>query len=219
MYPAIQHIIAYWAPPGERARFIGVFSGSSLGGVLGHGIVGAVSATDLHWSISFYCTALIGVIVWLYFIWTVTDRPDLHSRIADKEKIYIESSLGYSVNREKVRVRLCGEWDSQFSILFVFQKSIPYYKILKSGPVWALIVLNCGANFLQLFQMNSFPKYYHEVLGFLLPQVATILVSSWMIRFFSGIFFSCLGDYLAKKELMGIYAQRKFFCLFCNYLI
>lgn len=102
LYPAIQHLIAYWAPPCEKGRFVSVFAGSSFGGMIGHGIVGSVSAYDLDWSTSFYVMAMIGGLVFIYWIFIVADRPDLQSRVTDKERAYIDSCIGTLVNKDAV---------------------------------------------------------------------------------------------------------------------
>lgn len=72
--------------------------------MVGHGIVGGLTGHNLGWSSSFYCTAVIGALVWLYWMWIVTDRPDLHIRVTDKEKAHIESAIGTLVNRETVMI-------------------------------------------------------------------------------------------------------------------
>lgn len=70
--------------------------------MIGHGIVGGVSVHHLGWSSSFYCTAVIGGLVWFYWVCIVADRPDLQRHTTDKEKVYIESAIGSLVNRDSV---------------------------------------------------------------------------------------------------------------------
>lgn len=82
--------------------------------------------------------------------------------------------------------------------------------------MWALVLLNFSASFVNNFQLNSLPTYYNEVLGFPIPEIATIFAVSALIRFGTGLSFSYLGDVLVKKDLMGLTTQRKFFCIFCK---
>lgn len=81
--------------------------------------------------------------------------------------------------------------------------------------MWALIILNFGANFTNYFQMNSLPTYYNEVLGYTVQQIAFIYAISSLIRFCTGLSFSYLGDILMSGGYLGITTQRKYFCIFC----
>lgn len=186
--------------------------------MIGHGIVGGVSVHHLGWSSSFYFTAVIGGLVWFYWVCIVADRPDLQRHTTDKEKVYIESAIGSLVNRDSVINWVKTE---KHDLIKYYsypppQKQIPHWTILKSGPVWALILLNFGASFTNNFQLNSLPTYYNEVLGFPVPEIATIFAISSLIRFGTGLSFSYLGDVLIKRDCMGFTTQRKFFCVFCE---
>lgn len=90
------------------------------------------------------------------------------------------------------------------------------WTILKSGPVWALILLNFSVNFTNNFQLSSLPTYYDEILGFSVHTIAVIFAVSSLIRFGTGLSFSYLGDVFVKKDVMGLTTQRKFFCIFCT---
>lgn len=72
--------------------------------MLGQGIV-AVTITTVGWSYSYYCGSLVGGLIWLYWVWMVRDRPELHNRMTEKEKAYIESAIGSSVDKDMVRKR------------------------------------------------------------------------------------------------------------------
>lgn len=97
-----------------------------------------------------------------------------------------------------------------------FQKRIPHSKIMTSGPVWALIVLNFGSSFASYFSMNALPSYYTDILSFSVDQVGDILAISSLIRLGTGLSFSYLGDLLLAKDMMSVTTQRKFFSLFCE---
>lgn len=69
--------------------------------MIGQGIVG-VSVHYLTWASSFYFSAILGFLVWLFWLRIVTDRPDQSDRISGAEKIYIESVIKSFVNKEHV---------------------------------------------------------------------------------------------------------------------
>lgn len=134
LYPAIQHLIAFWCPPCEKGRFICVFAGSSFGSLIGHGIV-AVTVNRWGWPSSFYTVTVIGALVSVYWMWIVADRPDLHTRVTDNERIYIESAIGSSVNKDTVRMSrglllLVTRFPEQ--IIFHCRKRFPTWRSLKA---------------------------------------------------------------------------------------
>lgn len=99
--PAIQPLVAKWAPAGERSSISTfIFSGSQVGTVLGITCSGLI-AQSLGWEAVFYIQgslALVVVAAWLFFVY---DSPKLHPRISVKEREYIEAST-VSTNGSKV---------------------------------------------------------------------------------------------------------------------
>lgn len=182
-----------------------------------------LSVGTLGWPVSFYFSSAVGIVVLFIWMWTVSDRPDLHKRITEKEKMYIETSIEMLVNKDTASwYRSWTIVDYYWPFLLLFQKEIPLWTIIKSRPVWALIVLNFGASFTNYFQMNSLPTYYNEVLGYSVQQIATIYSISSLIRFCTGLSFSYLGDVLMAGNYCGVTTQRKYFCIFCmmdNYFL
>lgn len=61
--------------------------------------------STFSWEAVFYVTGVIGVI-WFIFWWIlVYDSPAQHPNISEKERNYIEKSLGQTVAKEKVLIR------------------------------------------------------------------------------------------------------------------
>lgn len=85
--------------------------------------------------------------------------------------------------------------------------------------MWALVVLNFGANFTSYFQMNSMPTYYNEILAYPVQEIAEIFAISNLIRFGTGLSFSYFGDVLLNMDVMGVTTQRKYFCIFCEFTL
>ncbi|CAL8078463.1 unnamed protein product [Calicophoron daubneyi] len=97
-YPACHGIWRYWAPPLERSRLATIsFCGSYAGAVLGLSLSGLL-AEKMGWQSPFYFYGLVGI---LWFVWwwrTSSERPCFHSTISDTERKYIEDSIGEAPN-------------------------------------------------------------------------------------------------------------------------
>lgn len=96
----MHHMTAQWIPPDERSKFVTSYLGSSVGIAVFYPIFGYIIST-LSWQWVFYVSGIFGslwYIGWLYFVF---DTPMKHPRIDPLELLYIEKSLGETVNRNK----------------------------------------------------------------------------------------------------------------------
>lgn len=72
--------------------------------MMGHAIVGVLITVGLPWTLTFYVLAAVGGLVCLLWLYNVSDRPDQHARITEKEKTHIESTLSGTISKERVIV-------------------------------------------------------------------------------------------------------------------
>ncbi|CAF4342709.1 unnamed protein product [Rotaria socialis] len=93
-YPAAHGIWRWWAPPLERSTLATIsFTGSYAGAVLGIPLSGILTEY-FNWQIAFYFYGLIGMI-WSVYWWHFSyERPAIHPKISEAERIYIEESIG-----------------------------------------------------------------------------------------------------------------------------
>lgn len=107
VFPSLHCLVARWAPPDEKGKFIGALLGGSLGSIVTWPLLGSV-IESLGWLWAFlvcgFC--VIGWTILWYLL--VADSPEAHSRISEEERKYIVNSLAGKVktNESKVRFKI-----------------------------------------------------------------------------------------------------------------
>lgn len=102
MYPALHSLIAKWAPPNEKGKFISALLGGTFGTVITWPVAGILMET-LGWSYAFYIPAAFTFSLTIIWFYVVADSPAEHPRIRPEEKEFIETSLGHTVSTKKVK--------------------------------------------------------------------------------------------------------------------
>ncbi|XP_015174625.1 PREDICTED: sialin isoform X2 [Polistes dominula] len=190
-YPCIHAIWAHWAPPLERSKLATLaFSGSFLGTVFAMPISG-IMAEHFGWPSVFYVFGVVGII-WFIAWWIfVKDHPEDDPRISEAELQYIQSSIGVTTNKIKIKH--------------------PWKAMLTSPPVWAIVAAHFSENWGFYTMLTQLPTFMKDVLkseleatGFMsaLPYLAMTLVVQ-----FSGQ----LADYLRTKKILTTTQVRKLF--------
>ncbi|KAJ8961071.1 hypothetical protein NQ314_006001 [Rhamnusium bicolor] len=85
VFPSLHCLVARWAPPAEKGKFIGALLGGSLGTVITWPMLGTI-IENLGWIWAFIISGILVLtwtILWIIF---VSDSPDAHPRISDEEK-------------------------------------------------------------------------------------------------------------------------------------
>lgn len=87
-FPACHTMVAKWAPPTERARFLWSLLGGTFGTVLTYPMIAAIAET-VNWESGWYIPSLL-MLVWIC-VWTLLayDSPIEHPGISDEEKDFI----------------------------------------------------------------------------------------------------------------------------------
>ncbi|CAF4376319.1 unnamed protein product, partial [Rotaria sp. Silwood2] len=157
-YPAAHGIWRWWAPPLERSTLATIsFTGSAAiyfifcsyaGAVLGIPLSGILTEY-LNWQVAFYFYGLVGIIwsgYWWYFSY---ERPAIHPKISEAERVYIEESIGEAssiANKTWVKP--------------------PWRCFFTSKPVWAIIVANFCRSWSFYLLINSQAEYFREALDY-----------------------------------------------------
>ncbi|XP_071103840.1 uncharacterized transporter slc-17.2-like [Haliotis cracherodii] len=182
VFPSIPVFWARWAPPDEWMKLLGFsLSGGETGNAYGHLLNGFLCRYGFvgGWPSIFYVTG--GVCLLWCIVWPVivSDSPRQCRWISDTERRYIEW---------KVRGRLKSKR----------KQSTPWLSLLRSRPVWALVLTHTTANFFLYLLFTQLPSYLNEVTGVnftsngvysMLPYVCMIIVinvashvSDWLIH-------------------------------------
>lgn len=191
VYPALQCLIARWAPPSERGKFVSALMGNTLGTCITWPLVGTITQA-FGWDWGFYViTIQIGVFLLIFWIVTA-DSPADHRWISEEEKNYIEESLGGAVTKTRAIP--------------------PYLSIFTSLPFWALQILHIGNLWGLYLQLTGVPKFMSEVVGFDLRSAGGLAALPHLMRLFFGTGYGSLGDFMKKKKVSTKFI-RKFFVL------
>lgn len=199
MYPALHCLIARWAPPVEKGKFIGALMGGTLGTVITWPLLGAITE-KWGWTWAFFVPGgivLLWCLLWFYF---VSDTPDSHPRISEKEKFYIIKSLGDAGSAPSKGIP-------------------PYRQIFTSIPFWALTFLHFGNCWGLYLLLTAGPKFMSEVLGFNLGHSGILASLPYLARMIFGFIFGTIGDYIRKANWMSVTQIRKSFIIFCKFKV
>ncbi|XP_071579249.1 sialin isoform X2 [Temnothorax nylanderi] len=197
-FPACHTMVAKWAPPHERARFIWSLLGGTFGTILTYPMIAGIAET-LNWESGWYVPSLL-MLMWVC-VWALVayDSPREHPGITAEEKDYILTAQAGTVRPEKPR------W-----------KQTPMREILTSVPFISLIICHFGNLFLLFFYQNSLMLYLTKALGFQLTKGGAAAGAPWGARMLFGFFFSWAGDTIKRKQLITVTLLRKLATIFSH---
>ncbi|XP_025413767.1 vesicular glutamate transporter 1-like isoform X2 [Sipha flava] len=195
-WPSMQAMTGKWIPPHERSRFVSAYFGTSVGTALTYILCGYLMDW-MGWESIFYVTGLIGLLwhaCWTYLIY---DSPNTHPTISEKERKYIEDSLGNCIVKN-------------------ISSSTPWKSIITSVPLIVNIISQIGYNWGMYTISLQVPTYFKFVLGFNLKQTGIWSGIPHLLLWPFSFVFGCGCDYLIKIKIMSITNVRKMACVFSN---
>lgn len=199
-FPACHSLVARWAPPNEKARFVWSLLGGTFGTIFTYPLVAGI-AQSLEWENGWYIPSLL-IMVWIFFWALITyDSPEEHPGISAEEKEYIITEQAGTVRKVKPTL-----------------KQTPLKEIFTSIPFLSLIVCHFGNMFLLFFYQNAMMIYLTKALGFKLTKGGVAAALPWLFRMVFGFFFSWAGDTLKKKKILSVTAIRKGATIFSHFL-
>lgn len=190
-YPAMMAIWARWAPPLERSRLM-TFSGSggNFGAFVALPLTGFICET-LGWPTVFYLCGGGGCLWAVFWFALVADDPRTHKRISIEEREYIINSIGAQGTGHG--------W------------TVPLLSMVKSIPLWAIIITQMCSNWSYYTLLTSLPIYMDNILHFDLQSngflSALPYLGAWLISSLSGV----VADNLIEKNVFSVTATRKIF--------
>lgn len=144
-YPCSHTMLSKWVHPDERS-VLGtiVYSGTQAGSVVMLALSGVLADSSFGWPSIFYFSGgatLIWTIFWIIF---GSSSPAKCTRISVEERQYIESMPGSSLT----------------------QLSVPWLSVLRSVPVYALIIVHATQCWGFWSLLTETPTYLHDVFDF-----------------------------------------------------
>lgn len=191
--PAVNVLIAQWAPPHERSK-IGtvVMTGAQVGTVVGTALSGVLlQYSTIGWPIVFYVFGALGII-WFVF-WTVLcySTPATHPFITEKEKKYLHETMAEHTNKQT--------------------QSTPWRQIITSLPLWALVAGKIGHDWGFYTMVTDLPKYMSNVLHFSIQANGLLTALPYLVMWATSIVSSWFADWLIKANKLSITNVRKIF--------
>ncbi|KAJ0174655.1 hypothetical protein K1T71_009763 [Dendrolimus kikuchii] len=199
LFPSLHALVAHWAPPAEKGKFVSALLGGAIGTVVTWSLTGPL-IENFGWDYAFYVPGVIAA-VWCLFWWfLVYDSPVQHPRISDAEKQYILEAIGDKVTHESKD-----------------KKVVPPFKyIFTSFPFLAMVILHYGSNWGLYFVMTAAPKFVSSALGFNLTSTGTLSSLPYLARMIFSLIFGAIGDRIVRQNVVSTTFMRKFFCLFSH---
>lgn len=181
-----------WAPPLERSKLLSVsYAGAQLGTVISLPLSGLI-CFYMNWTYVFYSFGIIGIIWFIFWMSLVSETPATHKTISPHEKEYILSSLKNQLSS---------------------QKSVPWTPMLKSLPLWAIVIAHFSSNWTFYTLLTLLPTYMQEILRFNIQEngflSAVPYFGSWVCILLSGQ----LADTLRAKWNFSTICVRRTFTL------
>nr|CAD7401468.1 unnamed protein product [Timema cristinae] len=193
-FPAMNALLAQWAPPSERSR-IGslVFAGAQIGTVVSTALSGALlHYTSWGWPSVFYTFGLMGVLWFILWVLLCYNDPNSHPFISDEEKKYLDETLG-STDRGKDMT------------------PVPWKAILTSVPLWGLIVAQIGHDWGFFTMVTDLPKYMRDVMKFNIGQNGYLSALPYLIMWFVSLGSGCVADWMIAHNKLSVTNTRKIF--------
>ncbi|RZB39599.1 inorganic phosphate cotransporter [Asbolus verrucosus] len=192
IFPSIHNLLSHWVPIRERSRLgTFVYAGGSLGTVVSMIVTGLISASWQGWPMVFYVYGGIGLIWAVAMAILGSNKPSESKTISEKEKNYIESSLGNGDNKKPLPT--------------------PWKEIMTSLPVWAILIAHCGQNWGFWTLMTEIPLYMSHVMNFQIKSNSYLSALPYFILWILSFIFSAIADYLIIRKCATIGATRKIF--------
>ncbi|KAK9887994.1 hypothetical protein WA026_000283 [Henosepilachna vigintioctopunctata] len=193
-FPSMHAMLARWIPPLERSRFAAyVYAGANFGTIISLPLSGWLCSLDFMggWPLCFYIFGILGLIWFLFWSYFIYDTPLTHPRIDKKEQEYILASIGPQDDDDK--------------------SSIPWFSIMTSLPLWAILVTMCGNSWAFYTQLTELPKYMSQILHFNIQQNAILSAIPYLTSWWLGIFASIFADWLLRKGYLSLSMSYKIF--------
>uniref|UniRef100_D3ZX83 Solute carrier family 17, member 4 n=1 Tax=Rattus norvegicus TaxID=10116 RepID=D3ZX83_RAT len=182
---------AKWAPPLERSQLITIAASGSMLGTFLVLIAGGLLCQALGWPYIFYIFGGIGCACCLLWFPLVYDDPQNHPFISTGEKRYIMCSLA----QEDCSLG----W------------SLPIKAMVKSLPLWAIVVSYFCEYWLLFTIMAYTPTYISSVLQANLRDSGILSALPFMFGCVCIILGGLLADFLLSRNILRLVTIRKLF--------
>ncbi|OWR51221.1 sodium-dependent phosphate transporter [Danaus plexippus plexippus] len=120
--------------------------------------------------------------------------PNTHPFISDKEKKFLNENVQALIHSEK-------------QIL----DPVPWKALLRSVPLWSLIIAGIGHDWGYFTMVTDLPKYMTDVLKFNIKSAGLLSALPYVAMWIASFFFGLLCDFCTKRKYHSIQNARKIY--------
>ncbi|KAL1509307.1 hypothetical protein ABEB36_004069 [Hypothenemus hampei] len=190
LFPSLSHLLGQWVPREERTR-LGAFAFGAvpLGIVVAMLLSGMVSASSYGWPLAFYIYGVIGLSWCILFTLFGFNNPAEHPFVSEAERFFITRNL-----------------EQNYSI-----DAVPWLKIFKSGPVWALFITQSGYIYCTSTFFSQIPTYLDHVIKLNIRNNGLLSALPFFTLWILSFVFSYFSDCMINKRIVSVGTARKLF--------
>ncbi|KAL7644551.1 UNVERIFIED_CONTAM: hypothetical protein RMT77_004087 [Armadillidium vulgare] len=178
--PALQGLLAQWAPPLERTRMVAfTYSGIAIGAALG-GPFSEYILQFIGWRTLFYTQGILALLWGMFWFFLVSDSPSNHPKITNKERQKILTSIGQQHAGKGV--------------------SVPWCSIIRSQHVLALMLAQGSFKWAWHNLIHYAPRYSLTVLHRSRPEVEFVWGAALTSMFVVTCAYGAIADWLRKSR-------------------
>jgi MFS family permease len=183
----INKLVNNWFPHKESATAFGFANcGLPLGGAVAGPVVGLLTQA-YGWRIAFAGVACFGLIWLVFWQFMATDKPHQHPRVADDERLLIESDRSVSENPANVQ-------------------SLAFY--LKQPAILAAMISYFGYSYILFFFLTWFPSFLMMDRHLSLKSMSLATVLPWVLGFIGYGLSGVLSDLVFRRTGNALLARK-----------
>nr|XP_021183308.2 putative inorganic phosphate cotransporter [Helicoverpa armigera] len=191
--PAFVLLLARWVPPSERSRFGAmIFGGAQVGNVFGPYISGILLSNGGDWANVFYVFGGLGIIWFVFWVFLCYSTPNTHPYISDEEREYLNNTVAATGLNKKL-------------------EPVPFKALLRSAPLWVLVMAAIGHDWGYFTMITDLPKYFSDVLKFNIKETGLMSALPYIAMYVTSFIFASICDLCVKKKWHSITTGRKIY--------
>lgn len=155
-------------------------------------ISGVLASSGIGWPSIFYVSGAFGC-AWVaaWFLWGA-NTPEEYKNISEKEKLFIENSIGADADQPK-------------------PTSIPWKEIFTSAPFLALLLVHMCQNWGFWTLLTNIPTFMSKALDYDIKANALLSALPYFVTWILSFFFSWLADFMNNRKMITLVTSRKLF--------